>query len=612
MNSGLVDAYEKTYNDSDDADEYTDCSSSDSKDSSSSSTAEGEALLEMLLRHPGGKIRQVNSNEEEDDDEERSCDEEKCISLLKTLGDQGRHTIWDAKDYRQKWNEFKNHVMSLFDARSLANRAVRKYRVKFYRESEITGYHDLSYDKNPDSFSYKMMGYFSLSLNLECFPLDMPDSDLPVESPLKNEKTWIDNLRRSGYSNVSIVPVSYEVLETGETSNGGESGFTIKEDPKGKNYEEELGSESVIIWGKCTDVDYYTKNEARKPKLYRVVMKFMGQREDPSYYNTIPRKQLLSFKDEEEKRLRSIMSNLDNVNERLQSMDLSENPEVVKELQMEEEEEKKEESPIILPTVDPCDRNMETVSVHLEESSVKTNWADSVLAIALAPVVKKPEVTLNNFFEKSTSPNAKLFEEAGARVVKANSASRDKKRKRTKSTTKNPATIPTKTGAQPKAKRQKKTKTSTPTSTKQQTVDIFQVAKNNARKKKDATTTTTTTTTETITESPNIALLENFSSMVEENGNFNFPPENENYVNYFCTLAKAQAFALYIEYLTFLIKSSKPALHGNKNLRKDIREKKTKWKEYKSKSHSILHPFEDQSFRVLLKDLVLLKVSIKR
>jgi hypothetical protein len=245
---------------------------------------------------------------------------EECKKVLLKIGDQGRHLLLEPSDFDTYWNSFKGHVEKMFDAKGRSPApastsrtfAFSKYAVVFYEREAITGYPKLSW--NPTAVSFERLAYFSISeLSIGGDP-----KAKDAKSPLTEDARWLFGLKASGYPHVVVKRVQFRVITADEEIyDGTGEGFRILEDRSSEDVEKTKeedgrGGDKTIVEVKK---GYYPSDEgdeveegrvdfrnSEKIGLYRVVYKYSGTPIAPTYWNVLPRAQLLTWKKEDEKK----------------------------------------------------------------------------------------------------------------------------------------------------------------------------------------------------------------------------------------------------------------------------------------------------------------------
>lgn len=258
---------------------------------------------------------------------------EQCNQFGRAIGEQGMHCLLQNKDYRNGWNDFKRFVEDIFRS--------DKYEVNFYH-ADSTNYWDLAWDGNYDSISMKKMGYFSLGPSID-FP--------PSEWTMPHEDTWLRTLRNGGFSHVTIIPVTYDLVSSvprsSKTVSNDHSHQTKSIWIHDPDYDDSLKLTTDTISGDNAPsssyplfvkplsitgnkhVKVYAFEEEIKRKtflhdekrgivtrLYRIIVNFVGQPKTPAWWNTKSKWELV------EQNMAKNIETVSNVQNRLETLSI--------------------------------------------------------------------------------------------------------------------------------------------------------------------------------------------------------------------------------------------------------------------------------------------------
>ena len=300
----------------------------------------------------GGRECIVTDGERREDAISRFVEEayEQCNQFGRAIGEQGMHCLLQNKDYRNGWNDFKRFVEDIFRS--------SKNEINFYH-ADSTNYFDLTYDGNYDSLSMKKMGYFSLGPSFDV-TFGRHEGVSLANWTMPTEDTWMRTIRNSGYSHVTIIPVTYELITSNvDKSQPAKNPSHAKDvwivDPDYDRQSDDavtnvaaassfsssssssyqlsvlplsvMGNKRVRIFIEETELNKGTfvckslltkgSEQENVTRLYRIVVNFVGQPKTPAWWNTKSKHELA------EQNLRQNVDTLSNVQDRLEKMSLA-------------------------------------------------------------------------------------------------------------------------------------------------------------------------------------------------------------------------------------------------------------------------------------------------
>lgn len=266
------------------------------------------------------------------DIEEKQCDNndddktmidylEKFKMLCLNIGEQGRHLLYESRDYREGQYEFENMVVQLFNNKS------KKYIVKFYTHPKNIEYDELYYDNHFNTMSFIKYSYLVLGLHPEyCAQHNHSMDEMKKDVEAFSNSIWLHTMKRRGFSHVKIHPVTFEHCNNNDKENE-INWIIIKQDKTSKQYDEKEGSENVFVnvvedIEEQSPISFFVGNNNNDDddmtftpnpfiRLFRCVLHYSGRQVTPSYYNTLSRKELIQFKKQDNERYLKTKTNLD-------------------------------------------------------------------------------------------------------------------------------------------------------------------------------------------------------------------------------------------------------------------------------------------------------------